>query len=532
MVPPIVKQASLYGYNNHDFDFFITLAKHPRLTLRHTLLLVDLLGKICLNDPLFGRVATVPFLILAKKYGEDDAMHEYMERFAKVALSMFMHIESKQGERPSGGGGSLDPAHIRRTLIVETLAKLVSLRVEEYNRRLLPLLKVVDGQYAKQNNGRRHRNIAALRRMCGGEEGVELVPETEDQTPRSPLGGTERLDSVAEDGGDEYLDEVDLGESDEDDFYDDELDDDEEYQKAMESSAKEIDDARTLFELIDSDRDGVITKRELMHAATMSEDCMAIMQTNDKLQHLLQPQHFAESFKAMDIEHTGKITLDEFQTFAQHVHKKALRRKAKQRRAKRRRQQAEATSRPSSRASSAFDEALEESLETVEDVAAEAELEDEEPGEETKTAPKKVKLEDLSREERRALAMKKAQARRSNVQIGQRKVHLKIKKAAKSVQGDIDAAKKRLGKLLHTISRHFARATNIQDLFSTTMHFSRSRFKPGPRQRTFESASSWKRSGASLEAPRSASGCGKSFSAVKTIGARPGGRRRRRKSLA
>merc|ERR1711871_1123140 len=53
-------------------------------------------------------------------------------------------------------------------------------------------------------------------------------------------------------------------------------------------------------------------------------------------------------------------------------------------------------------------------------------------------------MEDLTREERRALAMKKAQARRSNVQIGQRKVHLKIKKAAKSVQGDIDAAKKRL----------------------------------------------------------------------------------------
>ena len=83
MVPPIVKQASLYGYNNHDFDFFITLAKHPRLSLRHSLLLVDLLGKICLNDPLFGRVATVPFLILSKKYGEDEAMHEYMQQRAQ-----------------------------------------------------------------------------------------------------------------------------------------------------------------------------------------------------------------------------------------------------------------------------------------------------------------------------------------------------------------------------------------------------------------------------------------------------------------
>ena len=42
------------------------------------------------------------------------------------------------------------------------------------------------------------------------------------------------------------------------------------------------------------------------------------------------------------------------------------------------------------------------------------------------------------------MALKKAQSRKSNVQIGQRKVKLKIKKAAKSVQGDINAAKKRL----------------------------------------------------------------------------------------
>ena len=103
-------------------------------------------------------------------------------------------------------------------------------------------------------------------------------------------------------------------------------------------------------------------------------------------------------------------------------------------------------SRPSSQASSAFDEAL-ESLETGEEVAAEEELEEEEPEVETKVSSK-PKMEDLTREERRALAMKKAQARRSNVPDWPAKVHLKIKKAAKSVQGDIDAAKKRLGKSL------------------------------------------------------------------------------------
>ena len=51
----------------------------------------------------------MPFLILGKKFGEDDAMHEYMERFVKVTLSMFMHIESKQDDRAMDGHEALDP---------------------------------------------------------------------------------------------------------------------------------------------------------------------------------------------------------------------------------------------------------------------------------------------------------------------------------------------------------------------------------------------------------------------------------------
>lgn len=62
MVEPIVKQASLSGYTNFDFDFFTAISEHPLLGLKHGLILLDLLGKICLNDPLFGRLASVPFI--------------------------------------------------------------------------------------------------------------------------------------------------------------------------------------------------------------------------------------------------------------------------------------------------------------------------------------------------------------------------------------------------------------------------------------------------------------------------------------
>ena len=144
-------------------------------------------------------------------------------------------------------------------------------------------------------------------------------------------------------------------------------------------------------------------------------------------------------------------------------------------------------------------------------------------------------MEDLTREERRALAMKKAQARRSNVQIGQRKVHLKIKKAAKSVQGDIDAAKKRLGKSLPVLLPDLlpTSRTNIQDIyFSFSAAFVRLRYYNGAiTTEDFETANIWKRNGASFEAPRNENGCGKSFSDAKTTGERPGARKRRRKSL-
>ena len=104
-------QATLYGYNNCDFDFFLALSKHQRLGLRHALLLMQFLGKVCpskcsrtkcscspaahhpnpnpnrtitlplpltqvcLNDALHGRVATIPFLVLVERFHDSEVLH-------------------------------------------------------------------------------------------------------------------------------------------------------------------------------------------------------------------------------------------------------------------------------------------------------------------------------------------------------------------------------------------------------------------------------------------------------------------------
>lgn len=89
MVEPLVKQATLNGYTNMDFDFFIVVSKHQRLGLRHALLLLDLLGKVSLNDPLFGRVATVPLLILVNRFCNQQV--SYISRLSEL-LPLTSHL--------------------------------------------------------------------------------------------------------------------------------------------------------------------------------------------------------------------------------------------------------------------------------------------------------------------------------------------------------------------------------------------------------------------------------------------------------
>ena len=102
-------------------------------SVRHGLLLADLLGKIALNDPIYGRVATLPLLIVLNRFPNEAAVQEYVERYSKVALSMLMHVETKE---LMSRRKKLDPTDpkvkndkenviIRRTLVLELLMVLV-----------------------------------------------------------------------------------------------------------------------------------------------------------------------------------------------------------------------------------------------------------------------------------------------------------------------------------------------------------------------------------------------------------------------
>jgi hypothetical protein len=72
LIEPLVKQATLQRQHNTDFDFYTILAKHPRLRLRHALLLMDFLGKFCLHDPFLARIASIPFFIIFERFNYSE----------------------------------------------------------------------------------------------------------------------------------------------------------------------------------------------------------------------------------------------------------------------------------------------------------------------------------------------------------------------------------------------------------------------------------------------------------------------------
>ena len=144
LLKPLVKSATLYGYNNCDFDFFLTLAKHQRLGLRHALLMMQFLGKVCLNDALHGRVASIPFLVLVERFNESEVLHDFLEIFCEQALATLIP------ETAGAGGTTKKPPEastIRTTLCIELVAKLLHLPHGKLLARIAPTVTSSASQY-------------------------------------------------------------------------------------------------------------------------------------------------------------------------------------------------------------------------------------------------------------------------------------------------------------------------------------------------------------------------------------------------
>jgi hypothetical protein len=95
LVDPIIKQFSgaVNYYHPFDVDFLLAISKHPRLSLKSAIQLIDIVSKIYLLDTTYSKAAGVAFTYLAARYLETEAMQDFLHKFSKLGMNMVLQIE-------------------------------------------------------------------------------------------------------------------------------------------------------------------------------------------------------------------------------------------------------------------------------------------------------------------------------------------------------------------------------------------------------------------------------------------------------
>ena len=98
VVEPLVNQLQMaegvsYHYNSMDFQFFVTIAKHPKLLAQQAIPLIDILAKIYLNDQSYAQCCSIPLMMLISRFINDQSIRELLVKFMTVSLSMLLALE-------------------------------------------------------------------------------------------------------------------------------------------------------------------------------------------------------------------------------------------------------------------------------------------------------------------------------------------------------------------------------------------------------------------------------------------------------
>lgn len=174
LLDPLLKQMQVSDSSQcamSDFDFFHTVAKHPRLNLKNAIQVLDLLGKLYLSSPGYGRAAGVPFVIISTRFIDTKPLQEYLFRFCKYSLKLVVEIErSRRGPKkpPKYIGNALMMAGLgdelpeevlngqKRIMIYDMISRIIALYHPTLNEQIkqellmaLALLKRETGAHSK-----------------------------------------------------------------------------------------------------------------------------------------------------------------------------------------------------------------------------------------------------------------------------------------------------------------------------------------------------------------------------------------------
>ncbi|OMJ82697.1 hypothetical protein SteCoe_16519 [Stentor coeruleus] len=100
LLEPYIKQASISNKikcNTSDFDFYVAIARHPKLTIKDAIIVIDFLGRIYYNDVIYSSSAELVIVLMVGRLIDNKAIQEFVLKFLNVGLKL---IYSKISSKP------------------------------------------------------------------------------------------------------------------------------------------------------------------------------------------------------------------------------------------------------------------------------------------------------------------------------------------------------------------------------------------------------------------------------------------------
>ncbi|KAM3144419.1 hypothetical protein pb186bvf_003583 [Paramecium bursaria] len=180
LIEPLVKQIIMNDtlVNFPDMKLFKFIVGHPKMRVRLAIILLDLLAKIYLNNPIYSSLAFNPIQILLARFAESQLLREYAFKLAKISLALhYNSLKSRKQQQKINDLSILSTIQQlnndqeifhaqKRAQIIELVKFIINMQQDELNEQIKPLICHFYLEL-KSNKDNRQRSCQ-LTQICSG----------------------------------------------------------------------------------------------------------------------------------------------------------------------------------------------------------------------------------------------------------------------------------------------------------------------------------------------------------------------------
>mmetsp|Transcript_1654 Transcript_1654/g.3559 ORF Transcript_1654/g.3559 Transcript_1654/m.3559 type:complete len:1208 (+) Transcript_1654:686-4309(+) len=137
LVDPVFKQLKLTNCRKaevNDIDLINAMARHPQLDSKTAVVLLNMLGLIFMNVPIFAKACSLPMISICRGFGHSENVQDYLVRFCKLGIQEIC-IE-QIGKRKLSSTPREQKTFSRNATVERTLKLTPSSSVSEFSRAL------------------------------------------------------------------------------------------------------------------------------------------------------------------------------------------------------------------------------------------------------------------------------------------------------------------------------------------------------------------------------------------------------------